>query len=1012
MGIRQKTILSILIAVVISIGLFYQLADRTITTRFSTLEEHRARSRLSFVFRLLDNSRNNLHMLTRDWGSWNDTYAFMEHQAPWFMESNLMADTYVDASLCYIGFFPLEGEPRWEGFYDHSAQTMAPPPPFLAQTIGALLRELRGLRAGATLPPGFFVCEDALHIIAGTPILRSDETGPSRGWLIMVQKLSDTFFADLFPEPDTRITVAARPASTASATIRFAFTDNRSHYFCTGSLPGNTGRDAVTLTLTGSATIALAGRNLVNLTEGGILFTGLMLSLLTYLLIQRTLLKRLLFLRHQVAPVAAPRTPVENVQPRGNDELSALAMDINEVFKRIVEEENLNQNILTALNVGILMIDARSDTIHEANTCMQKMTGKTREELVGHRADELFHLSGSGEHRPGGPHQEKGILRGDSPRHVLRATTATSYHGTPLRIETFTDIQALESALEDAKRSESHYRTLFHNSATPSVLFSATGHIAKLNREFLRYSGAGSPLELQGRHWSEFLNTEDRERIEAYLSEKKETGISFEDNVVVTFHDLPGGTHTAKIHIMRLPGTREHIVSILDITRQQKAEEMLRRQAFYDSLTGLANRRFFEETLTHALDVARRKQRPIALFLIDLDGFKSVNDTMGHPCGDKLLTLVAQRLVSTMRTSDTVARMGGDEFIVLSEEIRGTQDILAILYRLEDAFGAPFALGATQLHVTLSIGVSRFPDDAEDAETLIRNADLAMYRAKQQGDTYSFFTHRLDRDARQSFEMEQDLRTAVEKKEFSMYIQPRVDMVDHTLLGMEGLIRWCHPQKGICSPAEFIPCAERNGLIVPMDMWMLETGCTQVAIWNKEREALAGKPPLRLALNVSAWHFRDNRLPDRVMEMLKKTGCEPGWLELEVTETAIMKNLSGAVAALDRLRAMGISIALDDFGTGYSSLNYLRNMPVDTLKIDRSFIAALVPEDEKSRFLLATIVEIGTHFDIHVVAEGVEEEWQRAYLESIGCPSAQGYLWSPPVPVPEFPHLKDTLPPG
>jgi len=1011
MGIRQKTILSILIAVAISIGLFYQLAERTIKTRFNTLEEDLARNRLNYVSRILNNSRDNLQMLTRDWGSWNDTHAFMDPRAPSFIDSNLVTDTYMDTGLCYIGFFPLQGGPRWEGFYDHAGEATAPPPPDLTRTIDAVLADLRNRGAGSEAPPGFFVCHGALHVMATTPIFRSDESGPSQGWLVMVQTLNDIFFSNLFHESDTTITVTRRPASEDSDAVHFTLKDNHSRYVCTGTIADILGNETIVLTLEGNSTIALAGKDLLSLTEGGILFTGLMLSLLTYLLIQRTLLKRLLFLRHQVAPVAAPGTPVENVHPCGNDELSDLAMDINEVFKRIVEEENLNRNILTALNVGILMIDAQSEKIHEANTCMQQMTGKKRKDLVGHRADKLFYLSDHGGHHRGGLHQEKGILRGALPRHVLRTKTATRYHGTPIRIETFTDIQALESALEDAKRSESHYRTLFSNSATPSVLFSATGHIAKLNREFLRYAGAKSPRDLQGRHWSHFLNTEDQARIEVYLSKKKGSGISFDDNVEVTFHDLAGGMHTAKIHIMRLPGTKEHIVSILDITRQKKAEERLRQQAFYDSLTGLANRRFFEETLTHALGMARRKQRPIALFLIDLDGFKNVNDTMGHPSGDKLLCLVAERLVRTMRTSDTVARMGGDEFIVLAEEIQGTQDIMAILHRLEAAFENPFGIGSTQLHITLSIGVSRFPDDAEDAETLIRNADLAMYRAKKQGDTYSFFTHCMNRDARRHFELEQDLRKAVEKEEFSMYLQPRVSMADHSLLGMEGLIRWCHPQKGICSPAEFIPCAELNGLIVPMDLWMLETGCRQVAAWNKEREAIHGKAPLRLALNVSAWHFRDNRLPDRVMDILGKTGCEPRWLELEVTETAIMKNLSGAIATLNRLRTLGVSIALDDFGTGYSSLNYLRSMPVDTLKIDRSFIATMVPENEKNRFLIASIVKIGTHFDIHVVAEGVEEEWQRAYLESIGCPSAQGYLWSPPVPVPEFPYLKDTLPP-
>ncbi|BCS99187.1 hypothetical protein DSLASN_48190 [Desulfoluna limicola] len=1006
MGIRLKTILSIFIAVAISTGLFYRVADHAINTRFTALEEQQARSRMHTVLRFLESGRDGLQLLTNDWSLWNDAYSFINDGNPTFIESNLVEETFADTGLAYIGFFPQKGNAVWQGYYDHSTETMALPPNDFSRTLDRLVQSLRVRGAGAETQPGYFVSQGTFHFIAASPILKSDGSGPARGWLIMVQQLEKSFFNELLAQSSIKVTVATRPAPGEPGAILVHFTDNRKRYSCAGTVHDILEHPTIEITLTGPSEIYLAGRRLLTLTGFGIILTGLLLGLLTYVLIQRTLLKRIMALSSQVAPVSRPNAPVENVLPRGNDELSKLAVDINGVFKRIIEEECLNRSILTSLNVGVLMIDGQSGKILNTNTCMEEMVGKKAEALVGQPADPLFHPLPEDEQNQYAPHQEKGILQGNPPRQVVRTKTATRYHESPIRIETFTDIMALEAAMEDAKRSESHYRTLFKNSATPSVLFCKNGNIAKLNSEFLRYAGAKAPKELLGRHWSHFVDTEDEAKLQAYLAEKKNSVISFDDNVEVKFHDLMGGIHTAKVHMTRLPGTEEHIVSMLDITRQKKAEGMLRHQAFYDSLTGLANRRLFMETLDHSMNLARRRQRSLTLLLIDLDGFKHVNDTLGHQSGDLLLTMVAKRFTDTLRKSDTIARLGGDEFTILVEECYSAQELVLLLQRIQGAFEPPFEIGMTQLHITLSIGVARFPDDATDGETLIRNADLAMYRAKKTGNAYNFFTHRLDKEARLRFEMEQDLRKAMDETQFALYLQPRIGLEGNQLLGMEGLIRWCHPVKGICSPSEFIPCAEMNGLIVPMDLWVLRTGCRLTAEWNEKRET-----PLLISLNISAWHFRDNHLPERVARVLEETGCAPQWLELEITETALMENLAAAAPHLQKLRSMGVSIALDDFGTGYSSLNYLRKIPVDTLKIDRSFIATLTPEDPKGLFLVKTIVDLGKTFDIQVVAEGVEEPEQMRLLQSIGCPVAQGFLWSPPMAPADFPHHLDVFPP-
>ncbi|WP_300667290.1 EAL domain-containing protein [Desulfoluna sp.] len=1007
MGIRTKTSLSILTAVAISIGLFYQVANQTLNTRFTALEKDQAQSRLIFTLRLLDHGRNGLNLLVKDWSVWNDVYAFINKPNPDFIESNLVDATFSDANLTYIGFYPLEGQAVWEGFYDPSTQKMGRPLPELTRTLNKWVARFRKGDAEQEIEPGFFVSEGALHFMAANPILKSDESGPSRGWLIMVQHLEQNFFHELFKDPETRITVCTHALPAQTDIIHFQFTDDRKHYTCTETLSNIMGDASIEINLSGPSRISQAGKRLLALTGAGISLTGLLLALITYLLIQRTLLKRILHLRHQVAPVATPGAPVENVRIQGRDELSELAADINLVFTRIFEEECLNHSILTALNVGILMIDAQSGRIQETNVCMEEMMGIKREELVGQPAGDLFHPVETSRETHHTPHQEKGTLRGNTSRHVIRITTTTRYHDTPIRIETFTDVQALEAAVEDAKRSESHYRTLFKNSATPSVIFDKRGTIVKLNREFLRYAGTQDPKDLLGRNWISFLNNEDEAKLRTCLRHKKSAAISFDDNMEIKFHDLLGAIHTAKIHVARLPGTQKRVVSMLDMTRQKKAEELLRHQAFYDSLTGLANRRLFMETLDHAMDMARRRKAGITLLLIDLDGFKHVNDTLGHQSGDRLLTMVANRFTNTLRKSDTTARLGGDEFTILAEENYNARELVLLIQRIQEAFKPAFKIGTTQLHITLSIGVARFPDDARDPETLIRNADLAMYRAKKTGNTYSFFTHSLDKEARVRFEMEQDLRQAMEKTQFLMYLQPRIGIHGHRLLGMEGLIRWVHPIKGLCSPSEFIPCAESNGLIVPMDLWIMETGCRLITEWNQGRGT-----PLMISLNISAWHFRNHLLPERVANVLKETGCHPQWLELEVTETALMENLAAAAPHLKKLRQMGVSIALDDFGTGYSSLNYLRSMPLDTLKIDRSFISTLNEEDEKGLFLIKTIINLGNEFGIQVVAEGVETPEQMRLLQAMGCPVAQGFLWAPPVPPADFPHHLTVYPPS
>ncbi len=421
----------------------------------------------------------------------------------------------------------------------------------------------------------------------------------------------------------------------------------------------------------------------------------------------------------------------------------------------------------------------------------------------------------------------------------------------------------------------------------------------------------------------------------------------------------------------------------------ESKNEQLRKMAMYDHLTGLPNRTLFRELFQHEAGVARRANDTLALLFIDLDRFKDVNDTMGHAAGDELLRGVSQRLVSTLRESDIVCRKSGDEFLVLLTRSGGWEQVSATAERLLRAIQEPMQLAgaAVSAQVNASIGIAMFPNDSEDVEALLRCADLAMYKSKDMGHgRYSFYQPDLDSAFRSRLELERELLQAISNRELVLHYQPVFDMRRGRLVGCEALVRWNHPQRGLLMPATFIQTAEETGLIRELGAWTLQAACAQLAEWKA-----AGLHPGRVAVNVSALQFRDQRLPQTLREALRRHGIEAGELELELTESTLMSNTDAAQATVASLRELGVTLAIDDFGTGYSSLSYIKRLRPDKLKIDRSFVRDL-PVDADDRALTEAIVSIAQALSISIVAEGVETPAQRDYLLGLGCALQQGYL--------------------
>ena len=432
----------------------------------------------------------------------------------------------------------------------------------------------------------------------------------------------------------------------------------------------------------------------------------------------------------------------------------------------------------------------------------------------------------------------------------------------------------------------------------------------------------------------------------------------------------------------------------------RRANEQLHHLVLHDNLTRLPNRTLLEDRITQAISSAQGLGKLFAVMLLDLDRFKTINDSLGHHYGDKLLQAVAQRLTETLRAEDTVARIGGDEFVVLLKEIAEPQAAANIAQKLLTALSEPFYIEDQEQNMSSSIGISIYPNDGLDLRALMVNADGAMYHAKKMGrNNYQFFTREMTAVAGARLELEKSLRRAMENREFELHYQPKVNVKSGAVTAMEALIRWRDPQKGLISPVEFIPLAEELGLIIPLGAWVLITACQQNRQWQ-----VAGLPKIRVAVNLSAVQFRQKNLVEFISQVLEDTGLDASFLELEVTESVIMQNAEEATLVLEKLHAKGIHISIDDFGTGYSSLSYLKRFPLDTLKIDRSFVRD-ISSDPDDAAIVKSVIALAHSLRLGVIAEGVETEEQLAFLSALGCDEYQGYYRSRPVPAEEFAQL-------
>jgi diguanylate cyclase (GGDEF)-like protein/PAS domain S-box-containing protein len=560
-------------------------------------------------------------------------------------------------------------------------------------------------------------------------------------------------------------------------------------------------------------------------------------------------------------------------------------------------------------------------------------------------------------------------------------------------IAVITDVTRYKETERALEASEARFRVLTESSLDLISVIDADGRILYQSpalRSLLGYE----PAETVGRKVVELVHRDDIEIVNVAMqrvidsrhsAEPVEFRLRHRDGMWRTFESL-GTNCLANPHI------RGVVFNSRDVTDRKVIQQRIQHLAYHDNLTGLPNRSLLQDRLAHSIARAERSSKKVAVLFIDLDNFKNINDTLGHDVGDELLRHVSRRLSEAVRLEDTIARQGGDEFIVLLDSLDDSRGASLVAQKILNSLRQPFVLTGIEQHVSGSVGIALYPEDGRDAQTLMKNADTAMFHGKSLGkNTYQYFTSQMNIAVKRRMTLESALRRAVMQKDFILHYQPQINLESGEIIALEALVRWKTEDSGTVMPGDFIPLAEETGLINEIGEWVLREGCRQAKEWQT-----MGLAPRRMAINLSARQFSDRGFLDMVTRVLAETGLEPQWLELEITESQVMRQTEGMIMLLNKLSEMGVQLAIDDFGTGYSSLSYLKRLPIQKLKIDQSFVRDITVDPNDTAIVVA-IINMARSLDLETIAEGVETAGQLALLRSKGCRMGQGFYFSAPV---------------
>jgi diguanylate cyclase (GGDEF)-like protein/PAS domain S-box-containing protein len=689
----------------------------------------------------------------------------------------------------------------------------------------------------------------------------------------------------------------------------------------------------------------------------------------------------------------------------------ALALESNRVTNRL----RLIERAMDSTLASVVIFDPKGvgRPVIYVNAAFEKATGYSGAAIIGEQLDVLVH-----------PDTDQAALQGmqaaiaEEHEHLAVIQYRTKDGGalwsssalSPVRdrlgrlthyVEVINDVTPMMNAMVSLQASEERFRQLVENASDIILVIEESGSIRYSTPAVERIMGY-TPTEVIGSQLIDYIHPEDVSHAAAvfiHLSESEGDSRSMELRA-----QRKDGTWcyleaTAR-NLLKTDGINAIVVNARDLSERMSASDQMDHLALHDSLTGLPNKALFNDLLGRAIADARRTETMVAVMFLDVNRFKVINDSLGHSVGDLLLKQVAERLVSTARDGDTVARWGGDEFTLIFTNVASTRDAARVAQRIINSLAQPFDIGGKELFTTVSIGISIFPSSGEDVEALVQNADTAMYRAKDEGQSsYQFYSAKMNAGAGERLALEGNLRRALERTEFELFYQPQIDIKSGRIVSAEALVRWRHPELGLVPPKDFIPLAEETGLIVPMGDWIMRAACIQSRIWHD-----AGYDGFRIAVNLSARQFGQRDLHQNVLRILRETNADPRGLELELTESLLINGESRVVAAMNDLTALGVTVSIDDFGIGYASYAYLKRYPVKALKIDQSFVKGML-SDTHDNAIVQSIISMAHNLGLTVIAEGVEAEEQRDALIELECDLLQGYFYGKPMPAEQFTQM-------
>ncbi len=1043
MSLRKTTLIIIVFCFTILVAVIFTTTRNITYNKFNELENKLTLSNLNRSVNGLSAIVSNIDVLVKDWAFWDDTYLFVQGKKDDYIDSNLPVETFINHQNNIMLFLNSKKELFWGKYLPPSGEELVPLPDGVLESMQGFLKNVKSFDDNSifnedeTSFSGVVLLGTKLYLASCGPIFKSSKKGPQAGWIVMAREIDERVIKDLEERTELDLeffrigekNISAQLSKRVESLFLNKSLSNKSlstgmtqfkdmtpliekddhQIVCSIIIKDIEENSVAVISVKGTRDIFRSGVDSSNILLITIIITGIFMGCLSLFLLEKRVVKRILQLNDEVDAVAKDRSH-KLAGISGSDEIASLSKSIQEMLNKIRESESFFSQILEAIPSGIVLIDEESGEIKQISKAALRMIGKEDKDLIDSRCIQFllpypFEIFDKSD----GCNSSSQILiksmestliteQGEEIP-VIRSVARIIQDGKPILLEMFLDFTELHAIQQALQKSEERYKTLFMNTGNATILMAEDFTIILANQEFINLAKAPENESLIGRSCKDFFLPEEEKRIMAF-QQLRSMGMtdSAPRSYEARFKDYSGYEHVISMTVATLPGTTVSICSMFDITDWKKAEEALARKAFFDTLTNLPNRQLFNNRLEHALDFARRNGTMVGVFMLDIDDFKNVNDSMGHQAGDKVLKEIALRLNKHIRKTDTLSRLGGDEFTLIVQDVDDVRYLFKIADTIIEDFKMPFSINNIDFYLGISIGIAVFPNDGDDSENLLKNADLAMYQSKRQGkNRYRIFREELNQQARFRIALERDLRQAIAMENFEVYYQPKIFLQNGEIYGMEALVRGKREDGSIIPPNQFIPFAEESGLIVPLDLFVLKKACTDTARWINQN-----KRELVVSVNISTKHFHADGFVESVKEILKISGLPPSALELEVTETALMKDISQAIASIEQLNDMGISFSLDDFGTGYSSLYYLSNLPFQTLKIDKSFIDNIADNENNSSELVKIIISLAGNMNMKVVAEGVERQEQFDCLRLLGCDQIQGYLVSKPMPAYKF----------